>query len=463
MTASKPIMIKPTLHILLAEDDTQQCDILASIMRSEGHNVATANDAEEAILMLKKSLKTSSFDVVFCDWKLGRLTGLDVLKYARKNTPNVGFAIATAYGTIAHAVEAIAAGADDYLAKPFQRQELLLCLEKANNAKLLREQNSHLSAQLSQQHQLVDLVGNAPCMRQVYNRIEKVSATAATVLITGETGTGKELAARALHHLSARQQQRFVAVNCAAIPENLAEAELFGARKGAYTGAVKDTIGLLQSAHKGSLFLDEIGELTLPLQTKLLRFLQEGKITPVGDNHEIAIDVRVIAATHRNLDTMVNERIFREDLYYRLNIVPIEMPSLRERKQDIPLLIEFFIQKFQQNYGMSLPQLGKDTLRALLDYHWPGNVRELSNRMERLVLLSDENNLIEELNSAAKQASRTSQSSLFILPSTGIQWDDFEQHCLIQALDRHDGNRTLAAKFLGMSYKTFVYRLNKTL
>lgn len=456
---SKRLMKSKSLHILLVEDDAQQRDIIASIMRSEDYKVNAAASAEEAILALKDDKVKQTIDVVFCDWKLGRLNGIDVLNYARQQHPNIGFAIATAYGTIAHAVEAISAGADDYLAKPFQRQELFLCLDKAFKAKQLRMQNSHLNAQLSQQHKLVDLVGKAPCMQQVYSRIEKVSSTSATVLITGESGTGKELAARALHKLSTRKERAFIAVNCGAIPDNLVEAELFGARKGAYTGAVKDTIGLLQSAHKGSLFLDEIGELSSTAQTKLLRFLQEGKVTPVGDTKEIDVDVRVIAATHRNLTDMVKAGTFREDLYYRLNIVPIEMPPLRKRKEDIPLLIEFFLHKFQQSYGMGLLEVNKETLKVLLDFEWPGNVRELSNRIERFVLLGDEDMLVHEIKS--NQATLNSSDNAFSLPDQGIIWDDFEKQCLEHSLSRFDGNKTLAAKWLGMSYKTFVYRLNK--
>lgn len=452
-------MTTKNLQVLLVEDDAQQRDIIASIMRSENYKVQATASAEEAMLALKADKLKQNIDVVFCDWKLGSLNGIDVLNYARKHHPNIGFAIATAYGTIAHAVEALSAGADDYLAKPFQRQELLLCLDKAHKAKQLRARNSQLSAQLSEQHKLVDLVGNAPCMQQVYSRIEKVSSTNATVLITGESGTGKELAARALHKLSMRKEKAFIAVNCGAIPDNLVEAELFGARKGAYTGAVKDTIGLLQSAHKGSLFLDEIGELSLNAQTKLLRFLQEGKVTPLGDTQEIDIDVRVVAATHRNLPNMVKTGSFREDLYYRLNIVPIDMPPLRRRKEDIPLLIEFFLAKFQQSYGMSLVEIDKETLKALLDFDWPGNVRELSNRIERLVLLGDKDLLIDELKTSNAAASAGDKA--FSLPEQGIKWDDFEKQCLVQSLSRFNGNKTLASKWLGMSYKTFVYRLNK--
>lgn len=452
--------MKTQIRVLLVEDDQQQREIIAAILHAADFIVISTQSAEEAILAIKHSLQNEPLDVVFSDWKLGTVTGMEVLQYARKNIPNVGFAIATAYGTIAHAVEAIAAGADDYLAKPFQRQELLLCIDRAFRAKQLRAQNTQLHAKLSQQDRLVELVGSSDSMQKVYQRIERVSMTDATVLITGESGTGKELAARALYQLSTRSHAPFIAVNCGAIVETLAEAELFGSKKGAYTGSVKDSIGKLQSADNGTLFLDEIGELSLTLQTRLLRFLQEGTITPVGGTKEITLDVRVIAATHRNLENMVRDGSFREDLYYRLNIVPIEMPPLRTRKDDIPMLIDFFLDKFRQNYKLSLPNLDKSTLRAMLDYTWPGNVRELSNRIERLLLLGDESDLQQDLDRQMTMQ-HSNDKAAWVLPEDGLDWEMFEKDCLQQALNRFGNNRTLAAKHLAMSYKTFVYRLNK--
>ncbi len=446
------------LKILVVEDDPQQRNLVSSILKSVGYEVEAVESAESAILALKSD---KGFELVFSDWKLGSMTGMEVLKYARQHRPDIGFAIATAYGTIAHAVDAIEAGADDYLSKPFQRQELLLCINKIANAYHLRRTNSDLNTQLSNQGSLVDLVGSAPCMQKVYERIERVSATSATVLITGESGTGKELTARALHKLSDRNSQAFIAVNCGAIPESLAEAELFGARKGAFTGAVKDSPGLLLSADKGTLFLDEVGELSQNVQTKLLRFLQEGTITPVGDNKEIKVDARVITATHRNLLNMVKDGTFREDLYYRLNIVPIDMPPLRNRREDIPSLVQFFLKKFEDSYGFSLPDLSKTVLQALLDYSWPGNVRELSNRIERLVLLGDESALIDELSQIHDNTNSTIQNQDFEIPDGGINWELFEKQCLQQALDKFNGNRAKAAQLLGMSYKTFDYRARK--
>ena len=438
--------------ILLVEDDEQQRKIIEQILTTAGKSVITAASVEEAIV----TLKARQVDAVFSDWKLGSLSGIELLNWVRREQPSLGFAIATAYGTIAHAVEAINNGADDYLAKPFQRQELLLCVDKILKATALRRQNQQLSSALSEQKKLVDLVGNAPCMQKVYQRIERVSNTDATVLITGESGTGKELAARALHQLSQRADEAFIAVNCGAIPESLAESEFFGARKGAYTGANTDKIGKLQSADKGTLFLDEIGELTLPLQTQLLRFLQEGTIMPLGSHQEIKLDVRVVAATHRDLAEMVEQKTFREDLFYRLNIVPIHMPPLRERQEDIPRLIDFFLQKSANQYRAEVPDIEKNTLKQLIDHNWPGNVRELANRIERFILLADENELLP-----VQPVRNTASDAVFHLPEEGLDWEVFEKQCLQQALQRCQGNRTKAAKLLNLNYKAFVYRIDK--
>ncbi|MBE1298357.1 MAG: response regulator [Alteromonadaceae bacterium] len=442
-----------SFSVLLVEDDQSQRELIQGILTQAGHQVVDVDSVESAIL----KLKTQNFDVIFSDWKLGTLTGLDLLNYVKRNEVQSGFAIATAYGTIAHAVEAINAGADDYLAKPFQKQELLLCIDKTANAGKLRSNNNTLKAALTEQQSLVDLVGNAPCMQKVYSRIERVSKTTATVLINGESGTGKELAARALHRLSDRNSNAFIAVNCGAIPESIAEAELFGSLKGAFTGANADKVGQLEAANGGTLFLDEIGELPLSIQAKLLRFLQESTITPVGGNQSIELDVRVIAATHRNLSEMVQQGTFREDLYYRLNIVPIEMPPLRERKEDIAKLLDFFLSKFASRYAVDKPSLDSDTLKRLMDYDWPGNVRELSNRLERFILLGDEQELLQGMSTTIQNGSVAG----FVLTDAGLDWEDFEQSCLQQAIALSKGNKTAAAKLLHLNYKAFLYRLEK--
>jgi len=438
------------INLLIVEDDEQQRKIIETIVDNDIYHVISSASVEEAILALKKN----PIDIIFSDWKLGELSGIDLLHFVRKNHPQIGFSIATAYGTIAHAVQAMEAGADDYLAKPFQRQELLLSIDKSHKAKLLRSENSQLSEALVQQNNLTSIIGSAPCMTQVYDRLQRVSHTNATVLINGESGTGKELAARALHDLS-RRSGKFIAINCGAIPESLAEAELFGAIKGAYTGADSTKQGKIQAAHQGTLFLDEIGELPLSLQAKLLRFLQEGTVVPVGSHEETKPDVRVVVATHRHLLDMSKKGEFREDLYYRLNVVPLTMPPLRARSEDIPKLINHFVEKFSKQYNCQPPTIKNSTLKTLLDFDWPGNVRELSNRIERFLLLSDEDELTNGMGLNA------SSGIGFQLPKDGLNWEAFEKQCLENALQQNKGNKTKAAKFLQLNYKAFLYRLEK--
>lgn len=444
--------------VLLVEDEKDQRELVADILKDHGHEIVSAESVESAIVELKNLEKIGQVpNVIFSDWKLGSLTGISLLEYIRSNKVNCGFVVATAYGSVQHAVEAVEKGADDYLSKPFQTQELLLAITKANTANNLRLQNNALAEQLSEQKNLVELVGSAPCMQKVYDRIKRVSNTNATVLIHGESGTGKELAARALHKMSQRHLNNFVAINCGAIPENLAEAELFGAEKGAFTGATERKIGKIEAANGGTLFLDEIGELPILLQAKLLRFLQENVIVRLGSNQEIEIDARVIAATHRNIPELISTNEFREDLYYRLNVVPLTMPALRERKEDIPRLFEHFIQKFETQYKSKAPELTTEQKRAIFDYPWPGNVRELSNRIERFVLLGD----ADELSFNPTQVNQTNSGSDFEIPADGLIWDEFEKDILQQSLDRTDGNRTKSAKLIGLNYKQFLYRLEK--
>lgn len=443
-------------HVLVVEDDADQRQLVCDLFLASGYLVDAADCVEAAIV----KLKTLDIDVIFSDWKLGQLSGLDLLRYVKENQYDGGFVIATAYGTIAHAVEALKKGADDYLPKPFQRQELLLTVEKALKAKQLRAQNKKLASQLGEQQALIGLVGKAPCMQQVYQRIDKVSATNATVLILGESGTGKELAARALHQNSNRANENFIAINCGAIAESIAEAELFGAEKGAYTGADKLKIGRFEAAHNGTIFLDEIGELSPQLQAHLLRFLQESTITRLGSNTEIKLNVRVIAATHRDLERDVSLGQFREDLFYRLNIVPIKIPALRERQEDIALLADHFVALHAKRHQCEIPIISKNIYRTLLDYHWPGNVRELSNRIERFVLLDDEHELIHNLSASVRDIDASNLPE--IKPATaGYNWEQFERYCLQQALDVNQGNKTKAAKYLQLSYKAFLYRLEK--
>ncbi len=437
--------------LLVVEDDAQQRQLVCQLLQAEQYQVIAADSVEAAIVLLKQQPQLA---LVFSDWKLGNGSGQQILQYVRRNMPELGFVVATAYGSVSHAVEAIQAGADDYLAKPFKRQELLLAVAKGLNARNLRQQNRQLTEQLSEQRQLVDLIGNAPCMQTLFSRINRVSHSNASILISGESGTGKELAARAIHQLSARSSGAFIAINCGAIPEQLAEAELFGSEKGAFTGAHQAKAGKFEAASGGTIFLDEVAELPLNLQAKLLRLLQEGKVTRLGSNREISLDIRLIAASHQDLAQAVQQGRFREDLYYRLNVVPIHMPALRERREDIPRLIRHFLNLNQQRYQLQLPELSKATLKRLMDYAWPGNVRQLANCIERFTLLADEQELLDGLN-------ETPASAGFTLPATGLNWQQHERDCLQQALRQADGNKARAAKLLQLPYKTFLYRLDK--
>jgi two-component system NtrC family response regulator len=446
------------LQLLVVEDDHSQRELICQLLSTEGYLLHQADSVESAILTLKAQ---PAIALVLCDWKLGTGTGLQVLQYVRQQLPAVAFVVATAYGSVSHAVEAIHAGADDYLPKPFKRQELLLAISKGLRARHLRQQNLQLTAQLGEQQQLVELIGHAPCMQQLFQRISRVAGSDVTVLISGESGTGKELAARALHQLSPRRDRPFIAINCGAIPETLAEAELFGAEKGAYTGATQSKAGKFEAAQGGTVFLDEIAELPLPLQAKLLRLLQEGRVTRLGSHQEIKLDVRIIAASHQDLATGVAEGRFRQDLFYRLNVVPVHMPALRERTEDIPKLIQHFMQLQQQRYRLQLPPLSKTALKALIEYPWPGNVRELSNKIERFVLLQDEQELLADLQPAASQKTALSSSEGFVLPAAGIHFEALERSCLEQALQLCEGNRTKAARLLQLNYKAFLYRLEK--
>ncbi len=443
--------------VLVVEDETDQREIICDLLTAENYQVIQSDSVESAI----RELKSNAIDVVFSDWNLGALSGLDLLDYVRKQSPDLGFVVATAYGSINHAVSAMKSGADDYLAKPFQRQELLLTIEKALRSKKLRQQNNNLAQQLGEQQSLVDLIGHAPCMQKVFDRIKRIANTDATVLITGESGTGKELAARALQQLSTRKSNAFISVNCGAIPESIAEAELFGAEKGAFTGASSTKIGKFEAANGGTIFLDEIGELSLAIQAKILRLLQEGKVTRLGSNNEIDLDVRVIAATHRNLPQRIEQGEFREDLFYRLNVVPIEMPPLRQRQEDIPKLINHFVELNCRRYNCPALTLSKPLLKQLISYSWPGNVRELSNRIERFVLLEDTDELLKGISPFASSPHQNSSNSIFELPEEGLNWESFEKQCLAQALHKCSGNRTKAAKLLQLPYKAFLYRLEK--
>jgi DNA-binding NtrC family response regulator len=444
--------------VLLVEDDPLQRELVADALASAGHTVVQAETESTALA----ALSTPGLQLVLSDYKLAAGDGLSLLQQVRQQRPELSFVLVTAYGCIEHAVEALKAGADDYLAKPFERAALLLAVDKALRAGALRAENRRLSAALGEQEGLVDLVGRAPAMQRLYRQIQRLAPTEATVLIEGESGTGKELVARALHRLSLRADAAFVAVNCAAIPEGLIEAEFFGAERGAYTGAQAARAGWFEQADGGTLFLDEIGELPLNLQPKLLRALQEGRITRVGGSREQAVDVRVLAATNRDLKREVEQGRFREDLYWRLNVVALRTPPLRERREDIALLVEHLAARAARLHRLPQATLPKPLLRALIDRPWPGNVRELANTVERILLLGEEDELADEASfSEREEAGQGVADGGFRLPPQGLRFEALERSLIQQALERAQGQRKRAAGLLGMSYKTFLYRLEK--
>ena len=443
--------------ILLVEDEAPQRQLISEILGRDGYAVCETGTVDEALSLLEENVP----DLILCDWRMPGRDGGELLDEVRERALGSAFIIMTAYGSIAHAVDAVRRGADDYLGKPFEREALLLAVRRVLRTRRLEHENRQLREAIREGDGYGELIGRSQAMAQLYRTIEKVAATDATVLVVGESGTGKELVARSLHRASRRAGRSFVAVNCAAIPETLIESELFGHEKGAFTGAHRRREGRFEEADGGTLFLDEIASMPLPLQATLLRVLQERRFTRVGGTGEVESDVRVIAASNRDLPSLVSDGGFREDLYYRLNVVPIELPPLRERMEDVPLLASSFLEQASARHGIEVSSLPPAVLRPLTEYGWPGNVRELANVVERLVLLSEDgrpciDDLPAEIRSTGGQA-----GCPFNLPAEGVVWERVEAGLLSQALDRCRGNRAAAARLLGLGYKAFLYRLEK--
>lgn len=362
-------------RILVVEDDQNACHLLTRILQKEGFEVVAENSPSNAI----NSLKSNNFDLVITDFYMPEMTGIELLEEAKRINPDVDVVVMTAYASIDNAVEAMRKGAYDYIVKPFQNDDLLLSIKRVLEKRRLAEENKYLRAELSKRYSFHNIIGKSPAMQNIFNLIEKVADSDATALLIGESGTGKELVARAIHYTGKRKDKNFVAINCSALPDTLLESELFGHTKGAFTGATNKQ-GLFEYADCGTLFLDEIADTSPSVQAKLLRVIEDKKIRKVGDNKEIEVDVRIITATSRNLRTLIGEKTFREDLFYRINVFPISIPALRDRKEDIPLLIEYFLKERKKIHS--------EAFNALISYDWPGNVRELENVIERLVVFS---------------------------------------------------------------------------
>ncbi len=445
-------------HILVVDDEKGQRDILHAILQKEGYGITTVSGAREAI----EQLEREEFDVVLTDLKMKGLSGLELLDHVIERNPQQCVLIMTAHGTIDSAVEAMKKGAFDYLEKPLDREDLLLTLQRAvDHVKLLRE-NKLLHLKLAESMAVPTMIGEHPKIKEVFRIINKIAHTNSTVLISGESGTGKELVARAVHDLSSRRARQFFAINCAAIPESLIESELFGHEKGAFTGATTREVGLFEVADGGTLFLDEIGEMNVAMQAKLLRAIQLKEVRRVGGKSAIPVDVRIISATNKNLEEEIRKGAFREDLFYRLNVIRIALPPLRERGSDIIMLADFFVKKFCAETGIPEKKIGKAALKLLVNYSWPGNVRQLESVLERGVLLAEHAEIEPEDLPAEIHCREDLESRLpFDLPPEGISMEELERTLIQRAMDRSGGIISKAAPLLGMSYKTLQYRLEK--
>lgn len=440
--------------ILVIDDDNSLRRVVEFQLQQAGYQVETAADGDEGI----EKFRQLSPDLVLTDVQMPGLSGEEVLKVVQNEKPGSLVVVVTAFGTVEKAVEAMRAGATDYLTKPFSRDALLLAVERAFAFRDLELENQTLREQLTAKADFSGVVGRSAVMQRVFDTVSKVAASEATVLIAGESGTGKELIAQALHQGSDRQNGPFVPVNCAAIPRDLIESELFGHLKGAFTGAVKDRVGKFSQADGGTLFLDEIGELPLELQPKLLRALQEKEIEPVGGTPR-RVDVRVVAATNRDLAESVKEGAFREDLYYRLAVIPVELPPLRERREDIPLLVRHFLAKHGKGIRLDIEE---KAMQALSAYSWPGNVRELENQVERMIVLRRNDTFqLEDLPEQLTQGRRGQRSGVLSLPEEGYPLEQLEADAVRLALQRCDGNQTRAARFLSIPRHTLIYRMEK--
>ncbi len=450
-------------HLLIVDDESALREAIAERLADHGFVVEQAASGEAAL----ERLAEFAFDIVVTDLRLPGVDGRQVLEAALQRYPEIIPIVITGYGTVKDAVDAIKQGAADFITKPFQFDALLHVLRSALEQRRLKSENAYLRSQLEQRYRIDGLVGRSPVMRNLFQLLETVAATSSTVLITGETGTGKELAARAIHHNSPRRVHRFVAINCSAIPETLLEAELFGHVRGAFTGAVGTRQGRLEQAHKGTLFLDEVGTMSPALQAKLLRVLQEREFERVGDSHTIKIDVRVIAATHSDLARMVSEGTFREDLYYRLNVIPVQLPPLRDRRDDIPLLVQHFLQKLCADSGRPAPTVSQDAMRRLMAYAWPGNVRQLENAVERAVAFSQGRPQIDVVDLAPEIQNQpaTVDATAAWLPEEGVDFtsyiDGVELSLIKRSLERTNGNKRQAARLLNLKRTTLIEKLKR--
>ena len=458
-------MPSQTRHLLLVEDEAVLRTAVAEQLSDRGYHVEQADSGEAAL----GQLADFAFDIIVTDLRLPGVDGSSVVEAAVERYPDIIAIVVTGYGTVKDAVDAIKRGACDFVSKPFQIDELLHVLDSALEQRRLKSENAYLRAQLEERYRFEGVIGKSRAMEHLFQLLETIAATNSTILITGETGTGKEVVARAIHHNSPRRAHRFVALNCSAIPETLLEAELFGHVRGAFTGAVGNRQGRLEQAHRGTLFLDEVGTMSAALQMKLLRVLQEREFERVGDSHTTKVDVRVVAATNSDLGRLVADGQFREDLFYRLNVIPVQLPPLRDRKEDIPLLVRHFLDKFRDDAGPGRTpnSVSQEAMRRLMSYSWPGNVRQLENAIERAVAFSGGRSHIDlvDLPAEVQHAPEAAVPTAVALPEEGLDLGAFigniERELIQLSLERTGGNKGQAARLLNLNRTTLVEKLKR--
>jgi len=450
--------------ILVVDDEESIREFLEIMLRKEGYEITLAEDGQKAKDMLQKK----SFDMIISDLQMPNMTGIELLKYVRQDFPEIIFMMITAFGTTETAVEAMKMGAYDYLTKPFKIDEVRINISNALRSKNLEFENRSLKKELGKEFSFQNIIGNSPAMHHVFDLIKRVSQAPTNILVTGESGTGKEVIAKAIHYNGPLKDRPFVTINCGAIPENLMESEMFGHKKGSFTGAIADKPGLFEVADGGTLFLDEVGELPLSIQVKLLRSLQERVIRRVGATEDTKVDVRIIAATNRNLEDMVQKSTFRQDLYYRLNVIHIKTPGLRERKEDIPLLAHHFLKKYNSKLNKNISSISTEAMENLKKYDYPGNVRELENMIERTVALEGGATVLPEslpplVNTSSGR--KLASSNEIEVTDDGVDLDkiigQIEKELIIKAIHQANGIKKRAAKLLNITFRSMRYRIEK--
>lgn len=451
-------------RLLIVDDERSLREVLLMVLKKEGYQVCAASGCKESL----QQLKTGLFDLIVSDIKMNDGSGIDLLREVRTTSPETPFILMTAYATTENAIQALKMGAVDYILKDNENfvEEIKIAVSKSLEVARLRQENRVLKQHFNQNHAISNIVGSSPRMKELFQAIQTVGATQSTVLITGGSGTGKELVAKAIHLNSSRRDLPFVSINCGAFPETLLESELFGYMKGAFTGATLNKKGLLEVSDKGTVFLDEIGEMSLPMQVKLLRVLQEKVFRRVGGTEEIPLDVRVIAATNKDLQKLIQEGKFREDLYYRISVIPLEIPPLRERPQDIPALANHFLKKFNLQMQRSILRISPDAMEALEQYDWPGNVRELENTIERAVAFETTEEIRpERLPGRICRLNSSEFDGPGKIPENGIDLEkhlaEIEKSYILEALQKSNGVQTRAAELLKMSFRSLRYFVKK--